>query len=281
MKTKYSLRRGRGISILVPFHCESASQRAKNWRWLKKYWMAQLPGAEIIMGEDKESLCHPSLPFSKSVAVNNAASKASGDIFVIVDADGYFSANSVLLCAGRIRRATEKGQRLWFVPYRQFYRLTKASSRCVLESSPKRPYHFPTPPKPHNIQNDSGSRYGHWWGAGIQIMSREAFEIVGGWDERFRGWGGEDHAAMQAMDTLYWRHKTLPGQHLHIWHPMLSADGVEQDGDKHDDTGWVSWKYRVWKNQDESGANDKLSTRYYGANGKTKRMRKLVSEWKK
>ena len=270
--------KGNGISILVPFHCPDASnQRAKNWRWLKKYWKAQLPGAEIIMGEDKESIRRPSIPFSKSVAVNNAAKKATGDVFVIVDADGYISAQSIILCASRIRRARDREQKLWFIPYRQFYRLTKEAAKRVLDSDPAKPYHYPTPPGAKHVQNDSGSRYGHWWGAGIQIMPREAFEEVGGWDERFRGWGGEDHAAMQAMDTLYWRHKTLPGQHLHIWHPMLSDDDGEG---KEDSSGWVGWKYRVWNNQKTSGANDKLSTRYYGANGHPRRMRKLVDEWK-
>lgn len=269
--------RGYGISLLVPFHCpEKGNQRAKNWRWLKKYWSAVLPGAEIVMGEDMVSKKKPSVPFSKSCAVNNAASKATGDIFVIVDADGYIHQNSILACAIKIRRARQRGQSLWFIPYRQFYRLTKQSSQKVLNSRPDKPYRFPTPPKSEDIQNDSGSQYGHWWGAGIQIMPKEAFTLVGGWDERFRGWGGEDHAAMEAMDTLYWKHKTLPGKHLHIWHPMLSdVEGSE------DDSGFVGWKYRVWKNQKTSGINGKLSTRYYGAYGNKKRMQKLVDEWKK
>ena len=269
--------KGHGISLIVPFHCpKSSDQRAKNWRWLKSYWKHHLPGAEIIMGEDKVSKRKPSIPFSKSMAVNHGAKQAKGDVFVIIDADGYISAHSILLCAGRIRRARERDQKLWFVPYRQFYRLTKEASAKVLCSDPKDPYRFPTPPAACHTQNDSGSRYGHWWGAGIQICPREAFECVGGWDERFRGWGGEDHAAMQAMDTLYWRHQTLPGQHLHIWHPMLSDNNEEGAEDK---SGWVGWKYRVWNNQKSSGANDKLSTRYYGAKGHVKRMRKLVKEW--
>ena len=70
------MKKGHGVSILVPFHCpNSREQRAKNWQWLKKYWKAQLPGAEIIMGEDKVSKKKPSIPFSKSMAVNDAASK--------------------------------------------------------------------------------------------------------------------------------------------------------------------------------------------------------------
>lgn len=258
--------KGRGISILVPFHCsDKESQRTKNWLWLKKYWRYHLPGAQIVMGND------PDKPFSKSVAVNDAAALATGDVFVIADADAYISIDAVLYCVEKIREARRKGQRQWFIPYRQFYRLTQEASQRVLNSPSSNPYVFPDPPCSEDVQNTHGSgpRFGHWYGAMIQIMPREAFEEVGGWDERFRGWGGEDHAAMRAMDTLYWKHKTLPGPVFHIWHPMLSPgkSGV-----------WIDWKHRIWEGQEESGVNDELSHKYYGANGDRTRMRKLVDE---
>ena len=263
-------RKGCGISFLIPFHCpDQDSRRAENWRWLKEYWKCQLPGAEIVMGFDAASIADPGIPFSKSCAVNNAASKAHGDIFVIVDADGYVTAEAILICAHRIRKARKKGRRLWFVPYRQFFRLTERCSRHVLESNPYHPKKFSTPPPKHCIQNTSGSQHGHWFGALIQIVPREAFCEVGGWDPRFRGWGGEDHAAMEATDTLYWHHKTLPGQVLHLWHPMLGPEGLGP---------WVDWQHRMWPNQKASGNNDHLSRKYYGANGHPRRMRKLVNE---
>jgi len=165
----------------------------------------------------------------------------------------------------RMRRAKERGQRLWFIPYRQFYRLTEDASSKVLSSNPRRPYIFSVPPDAKDIQNVSGSQHGHWFGAMIQIWSREAFVEVGGWDTRFRGWGGEDHSAMRACDTLYWPHKTLPGQVLHLWHPMLSITGTD---------AWVHWNSRIWEKQVDSGANDRLNERYYGANGDRERMRR-------
>lgn len=263
-------RRGRGISILVPFHCsDENNQRAENWRWLRKYWKCHLPGAQIVEGEDWHAFLHDA-PFSKSAAVNNAAKKATGDIFVIVDADGYIEADAVLEAAKRIREARKRGHRLWFVPYRWFYRLTEECSRKLLDSSPCHPLKFSTPPHKHCIQSTEGSQHGHWYGAGIQIVPREAFDEVGGWDERFRGWGGEDHAAMRATDTLYWRHKTLPVQFLHVWHPMISPEGTSNE--------LLSWRVRVWEGQTASGANDVLSGKYYGAQGDPERMRKLVDE---
>ena len=265
-------KKGHGISILVPFHCPNPNnQRAKNWRWLKRYWEYHLPGAEMIIGKDQAAIDDPDIPFSKSVAVNDAASRAKGDIFVIVDADGYISIESVLHCAKKIREALRKGRRLWYVPYRRFFRLTKDASWKVLRSDPrKHPYKFPHPPHAKDVQSTDGSQHGHWYGAMIQIMPAEAFWEVGGWDERFRGWGGEDHAAMRAMDTLYWRHKTMPDQVLHLWHPMFQPTGESQ--------GWVDWNERVWANQRSAGANTELSNRYYGAYGDQVRMRKLVDE---
>jgi glycosyltransferase involved in cell wall biosynthesis len=264
--TLFRRKKGYGISILIPFRClDKTNQRWKNVEWLKRYWAAQLPGAEIIIGEDSEL----DKPFSKSVAVNNAASKAKGDIYVIVDADGYISPDAVLHCAEEIRAARKKGKRLWFVPYRQFYRLTEDASRQLLESDPANPLEFPCPPRASMMQSDTDPTMGHWYGAMIQIMSREAFEFVGGWDPRFRGWGGEDHAAMRAMDTIYGPHKTLPGQVLHVWHPQLGPQGVENS---------VHWKNRMWENQDTVQVNNKLSWRYYHASNKPDLMRKLLNE---
>ncbi len=261
-------RRGHGISILIPFHCNNKlDQRFLNFTWLYRYWREQLPGAEIIIGVDHE--VHKDKPFSKSCAVNDAFKKSHGDIIVIADADGYIDVRNVLYCAKEIRWARKRGRRLWFIPYRLFFRLNKKGSEKILNSSPCHPYKFSTPPPECYLQGmerfhgTSGSGCGHWYGALIQIMPREAFEIVGGWDWRFRGWGGEDHAAMRAMDTLYWPHKTLPSQVLHLWHETLFVDKT---------------KNRRWENQEKS--NDPLSHRYYYSQGNVARMRKLVNEFK-
>ena len=221
------IRKGRGISLLVPFHCpDPENQRAKNWHWLRKYWECHLPGAEIVIGQDRAALEDPSIPFSKSAAVNDAASKAKGDIFVILDADGYIPADVVLHCAKKNPASSEEASPPVVCPLPGVLpaRLIELQPR-VPWSDPCHPYRFPSPPRSLRHSGHVGSQHGHWYGAGIQIMPREAFEEVGWWDERFRGWGGEDHAAMRAMDTLYWRHKTMPGQFLHIWHPMIGPGG--------------------------------------------------------
>jgi glycosyltransferase involved in cell wall biosynthesis len=259
-------RRGEGISIIIPFRkLKVDDQRTENLRWLVDYWTTQLPYAEVIIGND------PNIdkPFSKSVAINDGVSYSTGDILVLVDADGYVDADSVIHCAEEIRKERIRGRRLWFVPYRKFCRLTEAASKLLLESDPANPYMFSFPPDPEHLQGDADPNVGHWYGAMIQIVPREAFDLVGGWDCRFRGWGGEDHAAMRATDTLYWPHQTLQDQVLHIWHPQMGPSGTN---------AWVHWNERMWEGQKDPAANNRLSWRYYHATGNFKLMRKLVDE---
>lgn len=269
-------RKGCGISILVPFYSpDLENQRAKNWKWLKQYWAKQLPGAEIIIGIDSEA-GKDNKSFSKSCAVNDAVSKANGDIYVIADADGYIDVNSILYCAKEIRLARKNKKKLWFIPYRKFYRLTESASQELLNSDAKNPLKYTDQPSKNQVLESghfngvSGSAVGHWYGALMQVMPEEAFKAVGGWDPRFRGWGGEDHAAMRAMDTLYWPHKTLPTPVFHVWHPILSAAKPNSPKNKN----------RLWENQDVNNSNDTLSHRYYWAQGNVERMQKLVNEWK-
>ena len=262
------------ISVLVPVSLGSQTRRTQNWNWLERYWRANLPEAEFIIGQDEAAA--EKLPFSKSVAVNNAVSKSRGEILAIVDADAYLPIQSVLRCAKEIKLAKRRGYKLWFVPYRRLYRLTEEASDKILASDPAHPLEIPSPPPDgsfSNITEHQGtpvSAIGHWYGAMAQIMSREAFDFVGGWDTRFKGWGGEDHAAMVATDTLYTPHKTLPGPIFHLWHPTFTPTPSD------DRTG----KKRLWANQPANHTNDALSGRYYYSRGNPKRMRSLVDEFK-
>jgi hypothetical protein len=102
-------------------------------------------------------------------------------------------------------------------------------------------------------------------------MPREAWEMVGGMDWRFRGWGGEDVAFMRAVDTLYTKHKTTRNQVLHLWHAFANAPELTVKGDPN--------LLRLWGGQDSGQRNDRLANRYYAAFGDHDRMRRLVDEY--
>lgn len=250
-----------GISLLVPFRSDGKG-RTRVWSWLKRYYEFELPGVEIVVGRDRSHR----RPFSKTAAVNDAARRAHGDIFVILDADAYVKGITIKNCAEKIIASLEDGYPLWFVPYRRIYRLTRVASRRVLHSDPTHPLRFPSPPDATDVESTEGSAHGHHFGAMIQIMPREAFELVGGMDERFRGWGGEDVAFLRALDTLYGKHKTVHTNVLHLWHPIHNEHKVQ------------SWTVREWVGQKKSRMNDRLAARYDKATGDKVAMRLLVEE---
>lgn len=242
------------ISLLVPFRTDNAERRDA-WVWLKRYWQHELPDAEIVVGHDIGGR-----PFSKTNAINQAAKRAKGDIFVILDADTYISGRDITHAVNRIRQARNQDVPLWFVPYRHIYRLTQEASTRVLASDPKDPLRFSEPPDNEDVEDTTGSLFGHKFGALIMIVPREAFELVGCMDPRFRGWGGEDVSFLRALDTLYVKHKNTPNDVLHLWHP------------RH---GQV-WSTRTWDGQERPRANDWLAIKYNRATNKPEMMRQLV-----
>jgi predicted glycosyltransferase involved in capsule biosynthesis len=103
------LRKGHGISLLVPYR-DDGSRRSATWEWLRKYWRHELPGAEVVIGHNGH------VPFCKTMAVNYAFRRCHGDIVVILDADCYIPGDVILEAAKRIRKARRQGHKLWFVP---------------------------------------------------------------------------------------------------------------------------------------------------------------------
>jgi predicted glycosyltransferase involved in capsule biosynthesis len=256
--------RGHGVSLLVPFLSDNG-RRQQAWHWLHRYWTAELPAVEIVVGRSS------AVPFCKTAAVNDAARRAHGDVFVVLDADCYLDGMVVDECAANIRAARAAGERLWYMPYRHFYRLTSAASRYVMLHDPTHPPRFFAAPPPSMMLlgvpartslTVSDTEKAHWFGALIQVMPREAFELVGGMDERFSGWGGEDVSFLHALDTLYGKHKTTANGVIHLWHASIGTSVSD----------------RRWEGQRGANANGVLCARYGKASGDVAAMRELVEE---
>lgn len=246
------------ISLLVPWRDDGTEGRLVNWTWLRKFWEHELPNAELIIGVDE------GIPFSKTCAINNAFQQSHGDVVVLLDADCYIEPSVILECADRIRNARKEipPEPLWFVPYRHLFRLTTDATTKLIASSPDNALRFTNPPDLDDVGSTAGSAAGHWFGALIQIMPREAYMMVGGMDPRFRGWGGEDVTFVRVIDTLYGRHRTTDNQVFTLMH---HAEGNEL--------------LRTWEGQEKIGANNVLSVKYRKVYGDKLRMRALIQEW--
>ncbi|MFK4998906.1 galactosyltransferase-related protein [Bacillus sp. N9] len=65
---------------------------------------------------------------------------------------------------------------------------------------------------------------------GINVVPRKHFETVGGFDERFVGWGGEDDAFAASLNTLCGYVKRLDATIYHLWHKRNHLGITKQIG---------------------------------------------------
>lgn len=243
------------VSLLVPFREGNDPQRTRIWEWLEKFYSNPEFNFEVVVGTDDGVI------FSKSTAVNNAALKARGKVFVILDADCYTNPAVIIRCAETIASAEEDNRSLWFVPYLTLYRLTKEKTSELLENDPPYEYDVPHPAPDDWLEPGRADQYGHKFGAMILIMSSKAFWMAGGMDPRFRGWGSEDMSFMLALDTLYGLHETVDNGIYHLWHARPKTIAT-----------------RHWDGQRVYNMNARLGQRYGLARGDQTFMKALIDE---
>jgi hypothetical protein len=140
--------------------------------------------------------------WSKGAAVADGLARTDADVIVIADSDSFVADLTPAA------QAVTDGEP-WVVPHRYVYRLGKNSSRKVLDGDEpvarrdgcdRRPYLGPP-------------------GGGIVVLTRDAYETVGGIDPRFLGWGGEDVSFGWALRALVGRERRLDDPLFHLWHP--------------------------------------------------------------
>jgi hypothetical protein len=77
-------------------------------------------------------------------------------------------------------------------------------------------------------------------------VSREAFETVGGLDERFRGWGSEDVAFAESLTTLFSPPQIVRGDCVHLNHARIGKSGRDfwPGQDNYDESAPLMAEYR-------------------------------------
>jgi hypothetical protein len=189
---------------------------------LVPYWPApgRKPLAEFVMSRYR--LLHPELalrtamacppPWSKGRALNLAVGQYDPEMLVIADADCIIAADALNRAIGLAER---KG---WAVPASMVYRLSPELTETVLAGSAL----FDPEPVPAN--RCERNPYPVVPGGGILVATRQAWETVGGFDERFKGWKGEDVALGRALATLVGPPGQVEGPMWHLHHRPARKD---------------------------------------------------------
>lgn len=233
-------------SILVAFR-DTDGTRTRLWDFVRSYLELTWPEAELICrSDDGED------PFHKTLALNRAAAEATGDVFVLYDADTIVDTDVLRATVDAVRASVAQ----WGHPYNQKTKLNEAATEHVLAAGPgwKGPLNLRVFGKMEGSTTFNA--------APPLVVSRDAWDLVGGLDERFRGWGQEDQAFAQALAVLCGRPFRKPGQALHLSHARIGVSGND-----------------LWPGQDVEGKrrNIELQEQYRQARSPDA-MRKLLEE---
>ncbi|WLV25334.1 galactosyltransferase-related protein [Aciduricibacillus chroicocephali] len=189
-------------SIIIPISLNDEI-RAKLFRWVKSFYENVMPEVELCIGVANEK------PFSKAKAINEAVRSSKGQYLVLADADIFYNPKL-------IEKSIEAlAEHPWVIPYNEVLNVHRGSTDELIQTEPQWPV---------SIELDTRPRtHGPRLRGGINIVTRENFDLVGGFDERFTGWGGEDDAFASSLNHLCGHYKRLEGTIYHLWHPANNS----------------------------------------------------------
>lgn len=216
------------IAVLVPLRTSPSTlegqHRARLWDICAEWWEEYFPDADITIMADVDDEYADSPfppPFNRAAAINRAAAAAEGaDIFIIADADIIPDIRPLEEAIASIQLAPVSYPAL-VVPYNCVRHLNVPFTNHCLNTGF---FHRTYTEFAANTAHTSTS-FG-----GVNVISRAAFERVGGFDSRFVGWGAEDDAFKWSLEILVGKTEVIPGCITHFWHPTTSRESDQRDG---------------------------------------------------
>jgi hypothetical protein len=152
-------------------------------------------------------------PWSRGAAINAGARQAGDwDVMVIADADTVPEVEPVRKAVEMVREtngAIRPHDTLWMMNPVETIKFVAGGPGNVTR-------------RPKSLIN---------LGGGLLVVSRTAWERVGGYDETFVGWGHEDtHLNTRLLLEAYW--DRIPGMAWHLWHPRDDGKTPERWANK-------------------------------------------------
>jgi hypothetical protein len=207
------------LSVLVAHRDDSPEGwRDRLWDFCRP--RLEVLGCEIVVGTNDET------PFRKTAALNDAAARASGDVFLITDTDTWVHPEQV-------HAAIDSGR--WCRAYRIKVKLERAETERAL-ADPDWEFRYD---KLGHYERRTG-----YSGAPPFVVPRHMWEAVGGFDTRIAGWGSEDMCFALSLKALFGPQAPIPGFAVHFWHPRIGVSGNDRWPGQQTKNGAFEREYR-------------------------------------
>lgn len=190
-------------------------RRAHHWRL--REWYAD--GGFTVVGGDTA----PGTPFNRSGARNAGVAAATSPIVAVVDADNLIPVEQLwqacqIAMADRPRLVKPFS---WFAYLSQqstdeWYAGLLPGLAAIPGLPPPRPA-LPVAYGPTVTYEGTGPALD--FNGGAYVMRRTAWLEIGGFDEEFTGWGGEDDAFTLLARHHFGDEAVVEGTDFHLWHP--------------------------------------------------------------
>src|SRR6056297_3422948 len=219
--------------IGIPYSSSGDIYREKAFQMVYNYYK-QL-GYNIFIGESEE-------PFNRAAARNACVPKfIDWDIVVFIDAD-------IIVPLEQIEQAIRLAHNIqeMVVAYRDLFLLDKDQSNWFYETE-----EIPGTWK-KKVQNQV---------SGAFVVPKKIWNQVGGQDERFKEWGGEDRAFYYSCASCYEKveNTRIAGHAFHLWHERKEKETFQ----------FLSYNPLLNKYRNVLGLSEKFKTHKNKTNFKT------------
>jgi GT2 family glycosyltransferase len=192
--------------VIVPYRSDGG-HRDRLWAHLLEHYWGPLPYT-VVLGH------HTVGPFNRSAAINAAADRA-WDVAIIADSDTWVPVRQL---REAVRLATSSGRLVSALTH--VAELDAGCTERILSGK----VNFLDIGLDKVRSGDLATQ------SSMLAVPRRLWDRIGGFDEAFAGWGGEDNAFWRAATILGQPPHRVEGYAYHLWHkPAIDTEDRRRD----------------------------------------------------